>query len=114
MASLYNADLKPIQSGQSTHPYDHATRLFLADNFRLAPKQSFLYYVVINLDPSQTQLGGGFLGTALSFADRYQSLETGMLVKSVDLPKFTVDTKTLNAYNRKNIIRISISKRNTI
>ena len=108
MASLYNADLKPIQSGQSTHPYDHATRLFLADNFRLAPKQSFLYYVVINLDPSQTQLGGGFLGTALSFADRYQSLETGMLVKSVDLPKFTVDTKTLNAYNRKNIIQTNI------
>jgi len=108
MASLYNADLKPIQAGQSTHPYDHATRLFLADNFRLAPKQSFLYYVVINLDPSQTQLGGGFLGAALSFADRYQSLETGMLVKSVDLPKFTVDTKTLNAYNRKNIIQTNI------
>lgn len=108
MASLYNADLKPIQAGQSTHPYDHATRLFLADNFRLAPKQSFLYYVVINLDPSQTQLGGGFLGTALSFADRYQSLETGMLVKSVDLPKFTIDTKTMNAYNRKNIIQTNI------
>jgi hypothetical protein len=108
MASLYNADLKPIQAGQSTHPYDHATRLFLADNFRLAPKQSFLYYVVINLDPSQTQLGGGFLGAALSFADRYQSLETGMLVKNVDLPKFTVDTKTLNAYNRKNIIQTNI------
>jgi len=108
MASLYNADLKPIQAGQSTHPYDHATRLFLADNFRLAPKQSFLYYVVINLDPSQTQLGGGFLGTALSFADRYQSLETGMLVKSVELPKFSIDTKTLNAYNRKNIIQTNI------
>lgn len=108
MASLYNADLKPIQAGQSTHPYDHATRLFLADNFRLAPKQSFLYYVVINLDPSQTQLGSGFLGAALSFADRYQSLETGMLVKSVDLPKFSIDTKTLNAYNRKNTIQTNI------
>jgi len=108
MASLYNADLKPIQAGQSTRPYDHATKLFLSDNFRLAPKQSFLYYVVINLDPSQTQLGGGFLGSALKFADRFQSLETGMLVKSVDLPKFTLSTKTLNSYNRKNIVQTHI------
>ena len=50
MASLYNADLKPIASGATTYPYDHATRLFVSDNYRLAPKQTFLYYVCINVD----------------------------------------------------------------
>lgn len=108
MASLYNADLKPLAKGTFTHPYDHATKLFVADTYRLAPKQSFLYYVVINIDPSQTQLGSGFLGGVLSFADRFQNLETGMLVKRVELPKFNIGTKTLNAYNRKNIIQTNI------
>ena len=50
MATLYNADLKPLTPGTYTHPYQHATKLFLADNFRLTPKQSFLYYVVININ----------------------------------------------------------------
>ena len=108
MASLYNADLKPLAKGTFTHPYDHATKLFVADTYRLAPKQSFLYYVVINIDPSQTQLGSGFLGGVLSFADRFQNLETGMLVKRAELPKFSIGTKTLNAYNRKNIIQTNI------
>jgi hypothetical protein len=109
MASLYNADLKPLSKGTYTHPYNHATKLFVADTYRLAPKQSFLYYVVINVDPSQTQLGSGFLGGVLSFADRFQNLESGMLVKRVELPKFSIATKTLNAYNRKNTIQTNIT-----
>jgi hypothetical protein len=109
MPTLYNADLKPLQPGDYTHPYDHATKLFVADNFRLAPKQSFLYYVIINIDPSQTSLGGGLLGDITTLADRYQNLENGMLVKRTDLPRFTMGTKTLNAYNRKNIVQTNIS-----
>jgi hypothetical protein len=34
--------------------------------------------------------------------------ETGMLVKRVELPKFNIGTKTLNAYNRKNTIQTNI------
>ena len=109
MATLYNADLKPLGANESTHPYDHATRLFVADNFRLAPKQSFLYYVVINIDPSQSALGGGLLGDILTLADRYQNLENGLLVKRVELPKYSMVTKTLNAYNRKNIVQTNIN-----
>ncbi len=109
MATLYNADLKPLGANESTHPYDHATRLFVADNFRLAPKQTFLYYVVINIDPSQTALGSGLLGDILTLADRYQNLENGLLVKRVELPKYSMATKTLNAYNRKNIVQTNIS-----
>jgi len=107
MPTLYNADLKSLQPGTYTHPYDHATKLFLADNYRLLPKQSFLYYVVINFDTSQTQLGG-ILGSVMSFVDRYQQFENGLLVKRVDLPSFSVDNKTLNAYNRKNIVQTGI------
>jgi hypothetical protein len=34
--------------------------------------------------------------------------EIGMLVKAIDLPKFTIDTKTHNAYNRPNIVQSKI------
>ena len=60
--ALYNADLKPLENG-TTHSYEHATRLFLSDNFRLAPKQSFLYYVCINVDQSALQTLIGSLGS---------------------------------------------------
>jgi hypothetical protein len=37
-----------------------------------------------------------------------QQIESGMLVKSVDLPKFSVDTKTLNSYNKPNIVQTKL------
>jgi len=113
MASLYNADLKPIASGATTYPYDHATRLFLSDNYRLAPKQSFLYYVCINVDTG-TLTGSSILQSLIapdgtSSQTLIEQYETGLLAKRVELPKFTLSTKTMNAYNRKNIIQTNIS-----
>ena len=108
MAALYNSGLKPLQSGVYTNPYDHAARLFLDDNYRLAPKQSFLYYVVINPTPIQNTSSSSllnFVNGITSFANRFQALETGMLVKRADLPKFSINNKVLNAYNRKNVIQ---------
>ena len=43
------------------------------------------------------------MGTGISSQGISDQLETGMVVKAVDLPRFNIDTKTLNAYNRKNI-----------
>lgn len=111
MASLYNADLKPLGRNDSTHPYDHAGALFIADNLRLAPKQKFLYYVVVNIDVGIVQ---NILTNSQSLLDptSSQSLieqyEAGLMAKRVDLPKFTMNTKTLNAYNRKNIAQTHI------
>ena len=114
MASLYNADLKPIGGGVKTHPYDHATKLFLADNYRLAPKQSFLFYVVINVnttafDSISSALKSLVAPDGISTQTLIEQYENGMLAKRVDLPKFTLGTKTLNSYNRKNIIQTSLA-----
>ena len=106
--ALYNADLKPLAG--PTHPYDHATRLFLSDNFRLAPKQSFLYYVCINVDQSALQTLLGSLGSeAVSSQSLIEQYETGLLAKRVDLPKFNIQTRSLKSYNRKNIFQTGIS-----
>ena len=110
MATLYNSDLKPLESGEYTHYYDHATKLFLADNFRLAPKQTFLYYVCINVDVSALQsILGAFGSESVSSQSLIEQYETGLLAKRVELPRFSVATKTYNAYNRKNIVQTNLS-----
>ena len=106
MATLYNADLKPLGIGTPTHDYSHASKLFLSNNYKLAPKQSFLYYVRLNVN--QSILGSLFAGSSVASQTSIQQIEAGMLVKRVDLPKFKLNTKTYNAYNRKNIIQSQI------
>jgi hypothetical protein len=75
--------------------YTHATRLFIDDNFRLAPKTKFNYYLRIELD-SQAHKAASF---TLKHAE-----EVGLLVKTADLPKYKFDTETFNQYNRKKIV----------
>lgn len=103
---LYNANLKPLSPGQSTHDYQHAAKLFLADNMRLAPKQTFLYYVCLNVNQS---LLSGLIGSSISSQGLSDQYEAGMMVKTVDLPKFSIDTKVMNAYNRKTIVQNKIN-----
>lgn len=76
--------------------YQHATRIFTDSNFRLSPKYGFLFYVEFDFNPLVTQL------------TNTTAQEMGMLVKSVSLPKFTIDVKPHNAYNRKNFVQNSI------
>ena len=71
--------------------FRHAARIFTDDNFRLSPKYGFLFYVEFDFNPLITEISN------------QAAQELGMIVKSVSLPKFTVDTKIHNAYNRKNI-----------
>lgn len=106
--ALYNADLKPLENG-TTHPYDHATRLFLSDNFRLAPKQSFLYYVCINVDQSALQSLIGLGSDPVSSQSLIEQYEAGLMAKRVELPRFNVQTRSLKAYNRKNIFQTGIA-----
>ena len=76
--------------------YQHASRIFLDGDYRLSPKYGFLFYVEFDFNPMITNVSN----TAAQ--------ELGMIVKSCSLPKFTIDTKIHNAYNRKNIVQNKI------
>ena len=76
--------------------YRHATRLFVDDTYRLAPKTKFLFYVYFDIDEAAKR--------SPSFTQRQHGLEFGMLCKSSDLPKFTFESVTKNQYNRKKIV----------
>lgn len=77
--------------------YRHAARIFTDDNLRLSPKYGFLFYVEFDFNPLITNVSNR------------ATQELGMIVKSASLPKFTIDTKIHNAYNRKNIVQNKIN-----
>ena len=88
--------------------YRHAARIFHDDNFRLSPKYGFLFYVEFDFNPLITNISDQTLQYKGTGKGNAPARELGMLVKSATLPKFTIDTKTHNAYNRKNIVQNSI------
>ena len=70
----------------------HAARLFVDNTFAHAPRTKFLYYIVFNINPSST--------FSYDFKNKYGS-ELNYLAKTVDLPKYELNTELLNQYNRK-------------
>lgn len=90
--------LKQIATGDSLKDYKHASRLFVSDQYKLMPKFGFLYHVFFDINP----------GAYPDPNNPNKNYELGMLVKTASLPKFTIDTKTLNAYNRPNIVQTKI------
>ena len=82
----------------------HAARVFTDDQFRLAPKQKFLFHVAFSINSAALK--------DASLVDRYRN-EINVLVKSCDLPTYTLTVETLNQYNRKKNIQTT-HKQNAI
>jgi hypothetical protein len=105
--------------------YQHAARLFVDNQFALAPKNGWIFYVSFDISQSAIQgsaggavgpgQGSGLLGLIKStiqsvddWPGRHQR-ELGMLVKAADLPKFTVENETVNQYNKKTVVQKRIT-----
>ena len=87
-----NADLKD---------YQHADRLYVRNLYARAPKVGFLYFVTFNINRNAI--------IDQNWDKRKGYRDVGLLVKKMDLPKFTVNSETLNQYNRKNIVHTKIT-----
>jgi hypothetical protein len=79
--------------------FQHAARLFDDDDFRLAPKFKFQYHVSFSINPNALK--------SLNFTYRHQQ-EFNMLVKTAELPKFQIQTDTLNQYNRRKVTQVKL------
>jgi len=91
MPSINNF-LKGFQDGlPGMKDYQHASRLYVDNNFKLMPKQKFLFHVVFNTD--ETLFEGGF-----NSHERYQ---LNMLVKACELPKYNMSVEEKTQYNKK-------------
>lgn len=80
--------------------WQHATRVFVDDTFRLAPRHKFQFYVVFEIDPTAHN--------ATAFTTKH-SQEVGFLVKTAELPKFSFESAVLNQYNRKKLVYKAIN-----
>jgi len=74
----------------------HAARIFVDNNFGLSPKYGWLFHVAFDTNPE------------ISRVSNDDKLRMGLVVKSASLPKFTFETKTLNAYNRVDIVQTKV------
>lgn len=96
MANIFTNFLDTVSGDlQNTNlkDYRHASKLFVNNFYRLAPKHGFLYFVRFRLNPNATQ--------SELWKNSKQDLELGMLVKKCDLPRVTFEGKVLNVYNKK-------------
>ena len=91
MPSINNF-LKGFQAGlPGMKDYRHASRLYIDDNYKLLPKQKFLFHVVFNLDEE----------VAVDKFSQNERYELNMLVKSCDLPKYDMSVEEKIQYNKK-------------
>ena len=93
MAGIMDTILQGLASTDNVKTYQHATRIFVDSNLLRSPKYAFLFYVIFDYDDSDNGLA-----TPAS-----RAVQIGALCKSAQLPKFTIETQTNNAYNRQNI-----------
>jgi hypothetical protein len=80
--------------------WQHASRLFVDSDFRLAPKSKFNFYVSFSINTNALK--------SLNFSFQHAN-EINMLVKTCELPKFTIETVTADQYNRKHIIQTKVN-----
>jgi len=91
MPSINNF-LKGIQNGQpGMKDFRHASRLYIDDHHKLAPKHKFLYHVVFDLDDT----------VGVNSFTEAERRELNMLVRAVDLPKYNMNYEEKVQYNKK-------------
>ena len=94
--------LKGFFGGQGLRDYRHASRVFTTNQYELKPRYKYLFHVVFTINVEEIP----YLKGAFPTEELYQ---LSLLVKNVDLPKYSVDTETLNQYNRKRVVQTRIN-----
>jgi len=85
----------------SLRDYTHASKTFTSNAFELKPRYKFLFHVSFTLNtdiPAISKVIGSQEVTNLSY-----------VVKTVDLPKYSITNETMNQYNRKRVVQTKIN-----
>lgn len=86
--------------------YQHADRLYVKNTYARAPKVGFLYFVSFNINRNAI--------IDKNWDQRKGYRDVGLLVRRLDLPRFSVSSETLNQYNKKTIVHTKISYSNIV
>jgi len=107
MSNIFNGFFDNLVSGVlnpkgNLADYSHASRTFVKNQFRLAPKVKFLYHVYFDINKDAVNK------VLPTWKDRH-TLESGLMVKQTDLPSFTVQVETKKKYNRTKNVQTGVT-----
>lgn len=94
--------LKSFFGNDYVKDYTHASKVFRTNGYSNAPRLKFLFHVYFNINTSQIPPLRNVFSTP-------ETSTIGLLVKNIDLPKFSIEVDTLNQYNRKRLIQKRIN-----
>lgn len=81
--------------------YQHASDTFRSNGYELAPRNKFLFHVFFNINTGQIpQLAAAYGSDEIA--------TISLMVKSVDLPSYSISVDTMNQYNRKRLVQSKI------
>lgn len=102
MAGFFQDLLKDTAGGffgsEYVRDYTHASKTFRTNSYAYAPKYKFLFHV-------EFQINRDLIGAKNIFPE---DANFGLAVKTVNLPKFSVDLHEMNQYNRKRVIQTKL------
>lgn len=101
MAYFGQEELQPFPPGEGLRDYTHASKTFRSSGYNLAPRNKFLFYVYFNLNTS--------IPAVANLVSGGKSSTIGLMVKSAQLPGYTIDVQTMNQYNRKRLVQTKIN-----
>jgi hypothetical protein len=102
MPSFGQDFLQGFFGNNNLRDYRHASRVFTTNAYELKPRFKFLFHVSFTLNFQEIPALRGAIGVD-------DATNLSYVVKTVDLPKFTIDNETLNQYNRKRVIQTRIN-----
>jgi hypothetical protein len=88
---------------ETLRDYAHAPKFFRANSLEYVPRVKFLFHVYFNLN-TDPQTGIPALRNVFS----EDQTTIGLLVKTIQLPQFTIATEVMNQYNRKRVVQKKI------
>jgi hypothetical protein len=108
--------LNQIDGDINLRDFQHASRLYLTDDlgssktYAFVPKAKWIYYVEIKINPllESAILESETKDQFRQWYNRYNG-KIGLLAKTVDMPKITIDTEIINQYNKKTVIQKGIN-----
>lgn len=93
--NIQRANPRQLGSNTTLRDYSHASKIFRNDgNYQNTPKFKYLFHVYFKINPE------AFPGAVNN--------NYGLLVKTVKLPSFNIETSVMNQYNRKRIVQTKI------
>lgn len=82
--------------------YSHAAKTFRTNGYELTPRYKFLFHVFFTINTGQIRALQNAFGDG-------EVATVGLMVKTVQLPTYSINVETMNQYNRKKLIQSKIN-----